>query len=405
MYPRKQLDIAFSDLLFGLLACAKPNDNGVNVKQTIATVFANNKHLLLSLSVRSGFDLLLSALKLPAGSEVIMTGITIPDMPKIAEKHGLNVVPIDLDMQNLQIKQAHLRQAITQRTKLIVVAHLYGAVIELDCLVDIIEQRPDILLLEDCAQVFSGPQGYLGHPKADAQMFSFGTIKTATALGGAVLHMQDETLVKRMQDLQEQWPTMQRSEYAKKLIKTFLFTLILLPPLFSLFIRYCRFKKIDYDKAVVEGVRGFKGDDLFKLIRRRPPTALLALLARRLKRFNQAAFALRTAKLHHIKKLLSTEVRIHGLTNPTHTNWLFAVAARFPERLIEQIRALKVDCTRNSTQLRALAGKDPIANPTECQTYMRDTVYIPLLNSMPNELIAKIAMLLNEDAATLVIAE
>ena len=401
MYPRKQLDITFSDLLFGLLACLKPTGHSAKIQQTIATVFAGNPHSLPCLSVRSGFDLLLSALKLPAGSEIIMTGITIPDMPKLAEKHGLTVVPIDLDMRTLTIKENGLRAAISEKTKLIVVAHLYGAIIELEGLTDLIRQRSDILLIEDCAQVFSGPQGYSGHAKAAVQMFSFGTIKTTTALGGAVLHIQDECLFERMRVLQNQWPIMQRSEYAKKLAKTWLFKLILLPPLFSLFIRYCRFRKVDYDKAIVENVRGFKGGDLLTLIRRRPPTALLALLARRLTRFDPSAFELRAAKLHGIKTLLNARVKVHGLANPSHTNWLFAVAAHFPDRLIDQILALSVDCTRNSTQLRAIAGTGSTQGPQECQAYMKDTVYIPLLTIMPNELIAEIARLLNEDAGSL----
>ena len=39
------------------------------------------------------------------GSEVIMTGITIPDMVKIVESHGLKIVPIDVDMETLQLKK------------------------------------------------------------------------------------------------------------------------------------------------------------------------------------------------------------------------------------------------------------------------------------------------------------
>ena len=44
---------------------------------------------LACLSVRSGFDLLLQSFALPAGSEVLFSAVTIQDMPKIAEAHGL----------------------------------------------------------------------------------------------------------------------------------------------------------------------------------------------------------------------------------------------------------------------------------------------------------------------------
>jgi len=41
------------------------------------------------------------------------------------------------------------------------------------------------LLVEDCAQAFAGTQ-YYGYPQADVSLFSFGAIKSCTALGGAV---------------------------------------------------------------------------------------------------------------------------------------------------------------------------------------------------------------------------
>ena len=46
-------------------------------------------------------------------------------------------------------------------------------------------QEHGLLLWEDCAQAFDGR--YAGHPEADAVMFSFGPIKTATALGGVIV--------------------------------------------------------------------------------------------------------------------------------------------------------------------------------------------------------------------------
>lgn len=51
--------------------------------------------------------------------------------------------------------------------------------------------RHDLLLWEDCAQVFTGLGGYLGHPESDATFFSFGVIKRATALGGGVARIRD----------------------------------------------------------------------------------------------------------------------------------------------------------------------------------------------------------------------
>src|ERR1700687_3249140 len=52
-------------------------------------------------SVRSGFHLLLSALNLPAGAEVLVSAVTHPDMVRILEAHGLVAVAADLGVATL----------------------------------------------------------------------------------------------------------------------------------------------------------------------------------------------------------------------------------------------------------------------------------------------------------------
>lgn len=52
---------------------------------------------LIILSVRSAFDLALRSLRLPPGSEVLLTALTVPDMVGIVRSHGLIPVPVDID--------------------------------------------------------------------------------------------------------------------------------------------------------------------------------------------------------------------------------------------------------------------------------------------------------------------
>ena len=55
----------------------------------------------MCLSVRSAWDLLLHVLAWPAGSEVIVSAITHPDMITILRAHGLVPVPVDVDLDTL----------------------------------------------------------------------------------------------------------------------------------------------------------------------------------------------------------------------------------------------------------------------------------------------------------------
>ena len=54
--------------------------------QSIFTANANER-AIVTFSVRSMLDLYLQVRNFPAGSEIIMTGINIPDMLKIMEEH------------------------------------------------------------------------------------------------------------------------------------------------------------------------------------------------------------------------------------------------------------------------------------------------------------------------------
>ena len=67
--------------------------------------------------VRSGFDLILRALRLPKGTEIIMSSVTINDMVKIVEHYGYVPVPVDLDMKTLSCDLKVLEQSITQVTR------------------------------------------------------------------------------------------------------------------------------------------------------------------------------------------------------------------------------------------------------------------------------------------------
>ena len=65
---------------------------------------------IVFLSVRTGWDLLLTALALPAGSEVVTSAVTIPDMVRIIEHHGLTPVPVDVDAVGLEIDLEQLER-------------------------------------------------------------------------------------------------------------------------------------------------------------------------------------------------------------------------------------------------------------------------------------------------------
>src|SRR6185295_2184874 len=108
MWIRKRLDIDWPSLLLAAGQALWPNSERAS-EERLQSQFGKNT--ITCLSVRSAWDLLLQALALPAGSEVLMSAITVPDMAAIARHHQLQVVPIDLDPETAAPCLNSLRRA------------------------------------------------------------------------------------------------------------------------------------------------------------------------------------------------------------------------------------------------------------------------------------------------------
>src|SRR5215510_2960709 len=128
--------------------------------ETDTCTLPDGSQALITLSVRSAFDLYLRAIALPPGSEVIVSAITHPDMAEILRYHGLKPIPVDLDFDSAAPTVRDIRRAASTSTRAVLIAHLFGALVPIDQIAAVCRER-GWLLLEDCAQAFG--LGYRGH--------------------------------------------------------------------------------------------------------------------------------------------------------------------------------------------------------------------------------------------------
>ena len=147
--------MGWPDVLFGICRVCFPFKQA-GIERFAQGIYADPEHILACLSVRSGFDLLLGALKLPRGSEVLVSAITIPDMIRIIEHHGLLPVPVDLDPQQVAPGIENWRRALTPATRAILVAHLFGGRVAMEPILDLAAQKK-LLVIEDCAKLTPAP--------------------------------------------------------------------------------------------------------------------------------------------------------------------------------------------------------------------------------------------------------
>jgi perosamine synthetase len=346
MWSRKRFDIGWSDLLGGLLKVCLPIKRA-GLDKLVEDIWANPEHVFACLSVRTGFDLLLGALALPKGSEVLVSAITIPDMIRVIERHGLVPVPVDLDPRTMVPAAESWQRAVTPDTRAILVAHLFGGQVPMAPILEL-TQRHKLFVFEDCAQAYTGNQ-YQGCPEADVSMFSFGSIKSYTALGGALLKVRDPQLLERMREAHARYPMQSRGLYGKRLLKYMGLKLLSYRPVCGFFIRVCRAMGFNYDLWANRSARGFPGEELFIQIQHRPCAPLLSVLKRRLERFDPQRLAKHVEKGRDLSDAINKDIFCPGATNQPNTYWVFPVLVNQPDQLIEQLVREGFDATQGQS--------------------------------------------------------
>ncbi len=381
MYPRKQLDIGWIDLARAAFYGASPGS--IRAKEAeLDGMFAPGYSVLAAFTVRTGFELCLGALDLPAGSEILMTALTIPEMVNIAKHHGLVPIPLDIEPGSMAPEISTVELAISERTRAIVVAHLFGSRVPMEPVIEMAKKH-GLVVFEDCAQAFTGPE-YTGHPETDVAMFSFGSIKTMTALGGALLRLKDEGLLAKMRTIQRTLPTQTRRQFAGTVLTHVVLKLFTLPLLFGIFYRGCTLLGADFE-SVIAKVRGLEEQDWLKEIQWQSSYPLLAFLAYRLRTFDAASLQQRVLVGKEFAKSLPRDISYPGNRAEFHSYWIFPILVEARERFMQELHRRGFDGTASGS---ALAVVEPPANPgnyepTKTREVFRKLLYLPVDPKVP----------------------
>jgi dTDP-4-amino-4,6-dideoxygalactose transaminase len=161
-------------------------------------LYCNVKHCI---SVGNGLDalhLILRALNIGPGDEVIVPANTYIATWLAVSYAGATPVPVEPDQRTYNINPELIEPVITSRTKAILPVHLYGQPADMD-IINGIASRYNLKVIEDAAQAhgarYKGIRvGGIGH----AAGFSFYPSKNLGAFGdgGAVVTNDDEIAIK-----------------------------------------------------------------------------------------------------------------------------------------------------------------------------------------------------------------
>lgn len=431
--PRGELDITYSDLCFALGNCLtsfvsfSPSNKATrkrcesNIEALWKQSGGCHDNVIVSLSIRSAFDLYLQARNYSPGSEIIMSAIQIEGMVRIAaEAHGLIIIPVDCSIDSLSPSLEDVLGKINKRTVAVMVVHPFGAIGSLDLSeLSLQLESYQIDLIEDCAECFSGLSkskfdSYVGSPSSDVTLFSFGSIKTATALGGGIATIKCNTVARKMKRLQNQYTDVPTSAFFLKVMKTFVLVLISKNPLlFGLIVVMFESVGCDLEAFVTASLRGFstgKGvspayiRQLLSLIRRRNSVANLELLYRRLSTYDGSIVSKRIKRCSEVAALIGKQapnVILPGQQAKRHLYWLFPIIVNDADGVCRKLMKEGYDVPRGTSQLGCIDKyiNSKCKDQSECpkaSEMMSSVLYVPIASiDMSNKDITRLVKALS----------
>ncbi len=388
LWPRTILNIGWTDLAAGAMACAIGGDRTKLL--TKVESYWPNEEAIACFSVRSGLDLLIQAMDLKPGDEVLFSALNIKGMVNVARRAELVPVPLDFETATLTPTVETFKKAVTAKAKVLIVAPLFGSRLDLDKLIDA-AHAAGLLVVEDSAQAFCGKE-YAGHPKADVAMFSFGPLKTSTALGGALINVRDAALRARMREIQNAYAVQPTAKQVKRIAQFALLKLVTLPTVYGAAHRIHALFGGEFEDKLVEKVRNVAVLKKTNNLRFKPSTALLALLWRRLERFNAATSAQRMKKGRRLAELLDGALELPATDTPYLDYWQFGVLVDSVGEFIAHMRKHGFDAANLPRSQPVAAPEDrPELAPHNATDLLARLVIVPCYSTLPDSDLQRLA--------------
>lgn len=174
------------------------------------------KKALLTTSCTHALEMAAILLDIKQGDEVIMPSYTFVSTANAFVLRGAKIVFVDIRPDTMNIDENKIENAITEKTKAIVVVHYAGVSCEMDTIMSI-SNKYNLFVVEDAAQgvmsTYKGKAlGTIGHLGA----YSFHDTKNYTSGEGGLLLINSEKYIQRSEIIREKGTN--RSQFLRGVI-------------------------------------------------------------------------------------------------------------------------------------------------------------------------------------------
>ena len=157
-------------------------------------------HALAVTSCTTGLHLILAAMDIGPGDEVIVPAFTWVATANVVLYCGATPVFVDVCLKTFNIDPSKISKKITKRTKAIIAVHLFGLCADMGAIKAVIPDHVKIVEDAACAAGTSYQGKWAGN-LGDAASFSFHPRKSITTGEGGMVTTQDTNLSERMNQM------------------------------------------------------------------------------------------------------------------------------------------------------------------------------------------------------------
>jgi len=336
---------------------------------------------VITYSVRTSIYTYLKMKNYPSGSKILITSINIPTILDIIEHLNLEYIPIDLNLNTLDMNSGDLSYKIQEEDiKCIIYSHLFGKINDINKIIDICEER-SIDFIEDCAECFT--ESYRGNPRANMICFSFGSIKKCSCFGGSSTFIKNKDELDEFKNELKRYKYQTTFSYIIKLIKYFFISFLTNNKYINIIFRYVsRLCNINTTDLFVSLIRNIPAKNLINNISYQPCRMLTQYLLCRIQHYKDDSII----NEKYITDNLSSSYVIPGNKSTYPNNyWLFPIYYRNINEIMKKLDAYDINYVKKISQLMCINNtcinsKDIVDNiiflPIHSKTQLNYTKYI-----------------------------
>ena len=179
-------------------------------------------------SGRSSLLIILKALGIEMGDEVIVQALTCNAVINPILKTGATPIYVDID-DTLNIDPTLIEEKITKRTKAIIIQHTFGMPAKIEEIKNICDKH-NLYLIEDCAHSLLAKykNDYCGK-FGDVSFFSFGRDKIISSVYGGMIAVNNKNLYQQIENAYEELDYPDKKWVKKQIRHPILMNLFILP--------------------------------------------------------------------------------------------------------------------------------------------------------------------------------